>query len=153
MPWGFADMCSFGSEIKTLSPGSLARDGVRFGDWALYVKGRVPAYNYNFLGLQRTSIAGTGKLPQGKATLQFVLDYEGGGAGKGGQGAALVNGQKVAGGCIEHTKAGIFSADTTADMGIDLGTPVVEAIGAEAKPRFTGRIPKLAVLQVNQSLS
>jgi transposase InsO family protein len=27
----------------------------------------------------------------------------------------------------------------------DLGTPVVEAIGAEAKSRFTGRIPKITV--------
>jgi arylsulfatase len=39
----------------------------------------------------------------------------------------------------------IFSADETADIGIDLGTPVVEAIGAEAKSRFTGRIPKVTV--------
>jgi hypothetical protein len=30
-------------------------------------------------------------------------------------------------------------------VGIDLGTPVVEAIGAEAKSRFTGRIPKVTV--------
>ena len=30
-------------------------------------------------------------------------------------------------------------------VGIDLGTPVVETIGAEAKSRFTGRIPKLTV--------
>jgi hypothetical protein len=30
-------------------------------------------------------------------------------------------------------------------LGIDLGTPVVEAIGAEAKLRFTGRIPKVTV--------
>jgi hypothetical protein len=30
-------------------------------------------------------------------------------------------------------------------VGIDLGTPVVEAIGAEAKSRFIGRIPKLTV--------
>ena len=36
-------------------------------------------------------------------------------------------------------------ADETADVGIDLGTPVVEAIGAEAKSRFTGRIPKVTV--------
>jgi hypothetical protein len=28
---------------------------------------------------------------------------------------------------------------------IDLGTPVVEAIGAEAKSRFTGGIPKVTV--------
>ena len=39
----------------------------------------------------------------------------------------------------------MFSADETADVGIDLGTPVVETIGSEAKSRFTGRIPKLTV--------
>ena len=33
----------------------------------------------------------------------------------------------------------------TADVGIDLATPVVEAIGAEAKSRFTGKIPKVTV--------
>jgi arylsulfatase len=46
---------------------------------------------------------------------------------------------------IPATQPGIFSADETADVGIDLGTPVVEAIGAEAKSRFTGRIPKVTV--------
>ena len=56
-----------------------------------------------------------------------------------------MNGEKVAEGRIEHTQAGLFSADETADVGIDLGTPVVEAIGAEAKSRFTGRIEKLTV--------
>ena len=56
-----------------------------------------------------------------------------------------MNGKKVAEGRIEHTQAGIFSADETADVGIDLGTPVVETVGAEAKSRFTGRIPKITV--------
>jgi len=125
--------------------GTLIAQGGRFGGWSLYVKDGVPAYDYNFLGLQRSSIAGTTKLPPGKASLQFVFDYDGGGPGKGGKGALLVNGQKVAEGRIEHTQAGLFSADETADVGIDLGTPVVEAIGAEAKSRFTGRIPKLTV--------
>jgi arylsulfatase len=125
--------------------GTVIAQGGRFGGWSLYVKDGVPAYDYNFLGLQRTSIAGTATLPPGKATLQFVFDYDGGGPGKGGKGSLLVNGQKVAEGRIEHTQAGIFSADETADVGIDLGTPVVEAIGAEAKSRFTGRIPKLTV--------
>jgi arylsulfatase len=125
--------------------GTLIAQGGRFGGWSLYVMDGVPAYDYNFLGLKRTSIAGTGKLPPGKAMLQFVFDYDGGGPGKGGKGTLKVNGQTVAEGRIEHTQAGIFSADETADVGIDLGTPVVEAIGAEAKSRFTGRIPKLTV--------
>ena len=51
----------------------------------------------------------------------------------------------MAEGRIPATQPGIFSADETADVGIDLGTPVVEAIGAEAKSRFTGRIPKVTV--------
>jgi arylsulfatase len=52
---------------------------------------------------------------------------------------------KVAEGRIEHTQAGLFSADETADVGIDLGTPVVEAIGAEERSRFTGRIIEVTV--------
>jgi arylsulfatase len=30
-------------------------------------------------------------------------------------------------------------------VGIDLGTPVVEAVGSEEKSRFTGKIPKVTV--------
>jgi len=65
--------------------------------------------------------------------------------GKGGTGTLFVNGQKVAQGRIEHTQGMIFSADETADVGIDLATPVVETIGAEARSRFTGRIPKVTI--------
>jgi hypothetical protein len=39
----------------------------------------------------------------------------------------------------------VFSADETADVGIDLATPVVETIGSEAKSRFNGRIPKVTI--------
>jgi arylsulfatase len=39
----------------------------------------------------------------------------------------------------------IFSADETADVGIDLATPVVESIGSEARLRFDGRIPKVTI--------
>lgn len=125
--------------------GTVLAQGGRFGGWSLYVKDGVPAYDYNFLGLQRTSISATKPLAPGKVTLRFEFAYEGGGPGKGGKGALFVNGEKVAEGRIENTQAGIFSADETADVGIDLGTPVVEAIGAEAKSRFTGRIPSVKV--------
>jgi arylsulfatase len=56
-----------------------------------------------------------------------------------------VNGEKVAEGRIAHTQAAIFSADETADIGIDLGTPVVEAIGSEEKSRFNGHISKVTI--------
>ena len=75
----------------------------------------------------------------------FDFVYDGGSPGKGGQGTLSVDGQKVAEGRIERTQPGAFSVDETADVGIDLGSPVVESIGAEAKSRFTGRIPNVTV--------
>ncbi|RPJ45148.1 MAG: arylsulfatase [Betaproteobacteria bacterium] len=125
--------------------GTILAQGGRFGGWSLYVKNGVPAYDYNFLGLRRSSIAAAKPLAPGKATIRFDFAYDGGGPGKGGMGTLYVNNEKVAEGRIEHTQAGLFSADETADVGIDLGTPVVEAIGAEAKSRYTGRIPKVTV--------
>jgi arylsulfatase len=125
--------------------GTLLAQGGRFGGWALYVKDGVPAYDYNFLGLQRFSVAAAKPLAPGKATIKFDFAYDGGGPGKGGIGTLFVNNEKVAEGRIEHTQPMMFSADETADVGIDLGTPVVEAIGSEAKSRFTGRISKVTV--------
>jgi arylsulfatase len=125
--------------------GTVIAQGGRFGGWSLYVKDGVPAYDYNFLGMQRTSIASSKKLAPGKSVLKFDFAYDGGGPGKGGKGTLYVNAEKVGEGRIEHTQFGIFSADETADVGVYLGTPVVEAIGAEAKSKFTGRIPKLTV--------
>jgi arylsulfatase len=125
--------------------GTVLAQGGRFGGWSLYVKDGVAAYDYNFLGLQRTSITAAKPLPPGKSTIRFDFAYDGGGPGKGGMGTLTVNGEKVAEGRIAHTQAGMFSADETADVGIDLGTPVVEAIGAEAKSRFSGKIGKVTV--------
>jgi arylsulfatase len=125
--------------------GTVIAQGGRFGGWSLYVKDGVPAYDYNFLGMQRFSVAAAKKLAPGKHTLVFDFAYDGGGPAKGGKGTLLVDGEKVGEGRIGVTQPGIFSADETADVGIDLGTPVVEVIGAEAKSRFTGRIPKLTV--------
>jgi arylsulfatase len=125
--------------------GTLIAQGGRFGGWSLYVKDGVPAYDYNFLGLQRSSIRASKPLATGKATIRFEFDYDGGGPGKGGRGTLVVNGEKVAEGRIANTQAAIFSADETADVGIDLGTPVVEAIGSEAKSKFNGRIRRVTV--------
>ena len=122
--------------------GTIIAQGGRFGGWSLYVKDGVPAYGYNFLGMQQSSIVASKPLAPGKSTVKFDFAYDGGGPGKGGLGTLFINGEKVGEGRIEHTQAGIFSADETADVGIDLGTPVVEAIGSEAKSKFNGHIPQ-----------
>lgn len=48
-------------------------------------------------------------------------------------------------GRIGRTQPMIFSADETADVGIDLATPVVASIGSGSKSKFSGRIPKVTV--------
>jgi hypothetical protein len=125
--------------------GAIIVQGGRFGGWALYVKDGVPAYDYNFLGLESTTIAATKALATGKATIRFEFDYDGGGLGKGGDGTLFVNDKQVAKGRIERTQPMVFSADETADVGIDLATPVVESIGSERKSRFNGHIPSVTV--------
>jgi len=130
---------------ETSANGAIIVQGGRFGGWALYVKDGVPAYDYNFLGLERTTIAAAKPLAPGKATIRFEFAYDGGGQGKGGSGTLFVNNEKVAEGRIERTQPIVFSADETADVGVDLATPVVEAIGSERKSRFTGRIPSVTV--------
>jgi arylsulfatase len=130
---------------KGVANGTIISQGGRFGGWSLYVKDGVPAYGYNFLGMQQSSIVSSRPLAPGRSTLKFDFAYDGGGPGKGGLGTLFVNGEKVGEGRIENTQPGIFSADETADVGIDLGTPVVEAIGSEAQSKFNGHIPKVTV--------
>jgi arylsulfatase len=125
--------------------GTILVQGGRFGGWALYVKDGMPAYDYNFLGLQRFTIAATEKLNPGKTTIRFEFAYDGGGLAKGGTGIIFVNDKKVGEGRIARTQPMVFSADETADVGIDLGTPVVETIGAEHASKFTGKIHKVTI--------
>jgi arylsulfatase A-like enzyme len=125
--------------------GIIIAQGGRFGGWALYVKDGIAAYDYNFLGMQRFTVSANQKLTPGKHTVKFDFAYDGGGPGKGGLGTIYIDGKKVGEGRIERTQPGIFSADETADVGIDLATPVVERVGSEAKSKFNGRIPKLIV--------
>jgi arylsulfatase A-like enzyme len=129
----------------TAANGIIIAQGGRFGGWALYTKNGVVAYDYNFLGMERYTVASTEKLKPGKNVIHMEFAYDGGGPGKGGLAVIFVNGKKVGEGRIDRTQPAIFSADETADVGIDLATPVVESIGAEARSKFNGRIPKVVV--------
>ncbi len=125
--------------------GVIIAQGGRFGGWSLYLKNGIPAFCYNYLGLKATTIIGSKPLKMGKSIIRYEFTYDGGGVGKGGVGALYVDGKKVAQGRIEHTQAAAFSIDDLTDVGIDLGTPVVESIGAGEKSRFSGRIPNVTV--------
>jgi arylsulfatase len=129
----------------TVAHGTLLVQGGRFGGWSLYVKDGVPAYLYNFLGLEQTAITSSEPLRSGKSTIRFEFAYDGGGFGKGGKGTLFINNEKGGEGRIGRTQPMIFSADETADVGIDLATPVVASIGSGSKSKFTGHIPKITV--------
>ena len=62
----------------------------------------------------------------------------------GGKGTISINGKKVAEGQIERTTPFLFSADETADVGIDDATPVTEEY-KERHNAFTGQIKKVTV--------
>ncbi len=104
-----------------------------------------PAYTYNFLGLARYTVAAPQALASGPATVTLDFAYDGGGPGKGGQATLYVNGKSVAEGRVEKTQPNIFSADETADVGIDNQTPVAEGIGIGPETRFTGTINKITL--------
>jgi len=125
--------------------GVIIAQGGRFGGWSLYVKDGKPAYTYNFLGLNSYTVSSQEMLPKGKTKLVFDFTYDGGGLGKGGFGILSVDGRKLAEGRIEKTQPMIFSADETADVGIDDATPVVVGIGEGAATRFTGKIEKVTI--------
>ena len=124
--------------------GVILAQGGRFGGWSLYMKGGKPVYTYNFLGLQRFTVASAKAVPTGKARVRFDFDYDGGGLGKGGLGTISVNDTKVAEGRIERTQPMIFSADETADVGEDDATPVTEDYGAYDN-KFTGKILNVTI--------
>ena len=125
--------------------GAVLVQGGRFGGWALYFKDGKPSYTYNFLGMQSFTVSAPQATPAGKATVRLDFAYAGGGMGKGGDATLTVNGVKAASVNIPMTQPIMFSADETADVGMDDATPVVESVGYGHASRFTGKIQKVTV--------
>ena len=124
--------------------GVILAQGGRFGGWSLYMQDGKPIYTYNYLGLERYTVASPKVIPAGDAEVVLSFAYDGGGLGKGGKAKLSVNGKKVAEGRIKKPQPLIFSADETADVGLDNQTPVAEGIGiGRDETRFTGKIYKI----------
>ena len=124
--------------------GVLLCQGGAFGGWSLYVEDGKPTYCYNYLGMQRYTVAATDAAPAGRVKIELDFHYDGGGHGKGGTATIVVNGKKAADGRIERTQPAMFSADETADVGEDDATPVSPDY-KERDNEFTGKIHKITI--------
>lgn len=129
-------------EIGKKGNGVIVCQGGRFGGLSFYIKDGKPAFTYNYLGLESTTIMAKKALPPGKYVLVYNFSYDGGGAGKGGSATISSNGEKIAEGKFNKTQPGIFSVDDLADIGVDDGTSVAD-YGDSSK--FTGKIGKVKI--------
>ncbi len=126
--------------------GVILTQGGRFGGWSFYLKDGKTEFTYNYLGLERYVISSKDLLSEGKSNVKIEFIYDGGGYGKGGKVLLYVDGKSVGEGRVEKTQPNIFSADETADVGLDNQTPVAEGIGyGPSETKFTGKIHKVLV--------
>jgi hypothetical protein len=125
--------------------GMIVTDGGLVGGYGLYVREGRPTFVYNYLSLERYTVAGKQPLPAGKVKLEVDFSYEGkaGERGKGATVALLVNGAKVA---TKHLPKTI-PLQISLGEGLDVGEDVGSAVDFTYKLpfRFTGTIEKVGI--------
>ena len=106
--------------------GMVATHGGLVGGYGLYVRDNKPTFVYNYLELDRPTIAGKDALPKGKVKLAVDFKYEGRGEERGKPATVTlsVNGAKVAEGRLERTIPNQISLGEGLDVGMDVGSPV-----------------------------
>jgi arylsulfatase len=126
--------------------GVILSQGGRFGGYSLYVKDGKPVYIYNFLGLETYTAQSDTALPNGKSTIKMDFSYDGMlKVGGGGTATLSINGKQAGSGKIKRTQANAWSADETANVGIDRETQVSTDFKDEDASRFTGKIDKVTI--------
>lgn len=128
-------------DVQTGANGVIVCQGGRFGGFSFFLNGGKPTFVYNYLGLEKYTVASSQALSPGKHTISYEFKSDGG-PGKGGTGTISIDGNKVGEGRIEKTQPGIFSVDDLADVGTDDGTLVTEYAGSK---KFQGTLYKVAM--------
>jgi arylsulfatase A-like enzyme len=128
-------------DVQSGANGVIVCQGGRFGGFSFFLNGGKPTFVYNYLGLEKYTVASSQALSPGKHTIIYEFKSDGG-LGKGGIGTITIDGNKVGEGRIEKTQPGIFSVDDLADVGTDDGTPVTEYTGSK---KFQGTLYKVAM--------
>ena len=71
-------------ELPDSGSGMIVTEGGLQGGFGLYLRDGKPTFVYNFLGVDRPTVAAKDPLPKGKTKLVVSFAYDGGGTGKGG---------------------------------------------------------------------
>jgi hypothetical protein len=129
----------------------IATQGGRFSGLGLYLLDGKPVFHYNLAGVERYTVAGKEKVPPGRHVITIDFNYDGGGAGKGGEATLTVDGEKVASGHLDQTIPYRMSLDETLDIGKDTGTPVSEDY--KVPFNFTGDIEKVTINITEEKLT
>jgi hypothetical protein len=123
--------------------GVIITQGGRFNGIGLYMLDGKPAFTYNYLNLERTTVSAPEALEPGEHTILVKFDYSGDGIGQPADVELVIDRKSAATGRIENTIPIRVSLDETLDVGEDTGTPVVEDYKTPFK--FTGEIEKVTV--------
>lgn len=126
--------------------GIILTQGGKFGGWALYMDAGKPAYVYNYFGLESYTIASPNAIDKDSAVIKLQFDYDGGGVGKGGLATLYVDDEKVAEGRVDKTQPAVYSADETADVGVDEATQVADKVFEDVHDsEFTGIVNSVTI--------
>jgi len=129
---------------ETGAEGVILANGGLTGGFSLYAKGGKLKYCYNFLGIRYYFVESTEAIPAGKHQVRMEFTYDGGGLAKGGGVWLFIDGRKVGEGRVEMTEPFAFSADETADVGLEAGSPVSLDYGTKGNA-FNGEINWLEI--------
>jgi arylsulfatase len=125
--------------------GMIATQGGIVGGYGLYMRDGKPVFVYNYLALERTTVAAKERVPAGKVQVKVDFVYQGGPKelGKGAVVTMTVNGKTVGQGKLAATIPATIGIDEGFDVGEDVGSPV----DFTYKPpfRFTGTIEKVTI--------
>jgi arylsulfatase A-like enzyme len=132
-------------DVQAGANGVIVAQGGRFGGFSFFVNNGKPTFVYNYLGLEKFTVASSQALSPGKHNIVYEFKSDGG-LGKGGVGTVTIDGNKAGEGRIEKTQPGPFSVDDLADVGTDDGTPVTD-YGKSRK--FTGTLSKVTIVTRN----
>jgi arylsulfatase A-like enzyme len=125
--------------------GMIATHGGLVGGYGLCVREGKLTFVYNYLALERYTVAATTPVPKGKVQIKIDFAYHGavGELGKGATVSMTANGTKVAEGELPGTIPIQISLGEGFDIGMDVGSPV--EFNYKLPFKFTGNIEKVTI--------